>query len=305
LANACRGREAADEYLAAAGLSQGAVANELRRQAAEQLFASGHTNEGMAVFREVLTEVGIKMPAGMRAAVNGLLLERFRCRLRLFVNRSSQSAAIDRQLAAKVDACWVATSGLLFIDSLLAAYFNAKGLRLAQSSGDPLRIGRALAFEAVFWSSMGGWCDRVASRYMRRDEKIAEQTRLPRLASFNSFIRGLMQILKGSWRDGLDYLQRAESINEQHGIRDVWYALMLNERPIGQRSASDECKRWQVGFPDVWTTPSKARPARHSRVTPNLANRTCSLRSTCRNGRGKICDTACSAGHRIRCGSNI
>src|SRR5258708_4821279 len=54
LANAGRGGQAAQAYLAAALSAQGAESLDLQRRAAEQLLLSGHTDQGLAALSSLL-----------------------------------------------------------------------------------------------------------------------------------------------------------------------------------------------------------------------------------------------------------
>ena len=80
LANAGRGSDAADAYLAAVQSANTADAIELRRRAALQLLISGQIARGVAVLRAVLTELGCwRTPRG---ALVSILVRRVRARIR-------------------------------------------------------------------------------------------------------------------------------------------------------------------------------------------------------------------------------
>ena len=76
LANAGRGADAADAYVAAAELATGTEALELRRRAAEQLLQSGHLDQGLRAVESVLAPLGLTLARSPRHALLRLLWRR-------------------------------------------------------------------------------------------------------------------------------------------------------------------------------------------------------------------------------------
>ena len=81
LVNAGRSADAADAYMEAAAHAPGREATGLRRTAAEHYLKSGREEKGLAVLRDVLTEVGIRYPESREAAVASMLWHDARLRL--------------------------------------------------------------------------------------------------------------------------------------------------------------------------------------------------------------------------------
>ncbi len=69
LANAGRGHEAAKEFLAVAAEADRATRLDCHRQAAEELLMIGDIERGLRSARQVLADVGMKMPASQRRAL--------------------------------------------------------------------------------------------------------------------------------------------------------------------------------------------------------------------------------------------
>ena len=82
LANAGRGAEAADSYLAAAQGAPTGESLELQRRAAEQLLRSGRIDQGFPVLRAVLAKVGLRYPRTTLGSILSVLYHRLRIRLR-------------------------------------------------------------------------------------------------------------------------------------------------------------------------------------------------------------------------------
>src|SRR6185503_17030181 len=82
LANAGRGHEAAQAYLAAAQAADVSLDQlELRRRAGEQLLRSGHIDDGFTEMKAVLREIGIDLDISPRRALLSLLWHRVLIRL--------------------------------------------------------------------------------------------------------------------------------------------------------------------------------------------------------------------------------
>src|SRR2546422_334535 len=131
LANAGRGREAGEAFLAAAEASGASQALDFRRRAAEQYLQSGHLSEGKAVLRIVLESIGMRMPATPQGALISLLLGRAKIRLRGLSYRERDAAAIDPRELLRIDVCRSAMTGLSFIDVIHGADFTARLTLLA------------------------------------------------------------------------------------------------------------------------------------------------------------------------------
>jgi serine/threonine protein kinase len=222
LANAGRGRDAASHYIAAADMTIGPAANEFRRRAAEQLLISGHTDEGLAIFRQMLRTVGVKLPPKSTAAIFGLLIGRIRDRLHRIGRPLRRVGAENNRITEQIDAYWAASVGLALVDPVRAILSNAKGLRLALRSGDRFRIGRALSFDALSYLAGSERHDRRANALLAVAETIASETDSPYLRSFNFFVRGFALDMRGSWKEGSGFMQQALAIQDQHGMPDVW-----------------------------------------------------------------------------------
>ncbi len=153
LASAGRGSAAADAYQRAAKLTEDPdSALDLRRRAAHQLLTTGYMREGMAVMDEVMRALDVKLAPSPGRALLSLALHQARLRVRGL--RFKRRAATTRELA-RVDACFTASAGLAFVDTLRGAELQARGLLFALRAGDPARVARALTNEAAYVAIAG------------------------------------------------------------------------------------------------------------------------------------------------------
>ena len=148
LANAGRGPESAEAYLRAADGADPNRALDVRRRAAFQYCASGHTVEGRAVLAGVLESVGMSMPRTLRRALGSLLVP-----LPPLVARPQVPGTGRRPGARAKPAPHRRHLGRHrrpeHDRALTGAAFQPLNLLLALRAGEPHRLARALAWEAA------------------------------------------------------------------------------------------------------------------------------------------------------------
>jgi len=212
LGGAGRGAEAARAFLEAARGEARGESLELTRRAAEQLLRAGHVDEGLATLRTVLDAVGLRFPATPRAALFSLLLQRLRFRLRGLAFRERPAAELSAEVLIRIDVCWAAAIGLGFVDTIRGAVFQTRGLLLALEAGEPSRVSRALAVEAVYCSTDGGRSGRRTRRLTRASLELARRLDQPGALGLATVSAGIVAYFEGRWRDSRDTLERAESL---------------------------------------------------------------------------------------------
>ncbi len=136
---------------AAAATAEGptdAERTEWLRLATVHLLATGHHDEGRATLEVLLPRVGLKMTGGTTSTIVRLLGSRALLKFRkLELPRGVRPRLSDAEVQ-RLDICWTATRGLIYVDGISSALFHARHLALALSGGDLLRAARAIAFEA-------------------------------------------------------------------------------------------------------------------------------------------------------------
>lgn len=222
LANAGRGSEAARSYLEAARGADELDALELRRRAAEQLMVSGHIDVGQTTIREVLERLGLRMPETPRTAFLALLVHRARLGVRGLKMRERDASDIAPRDLMRLDACWSVVRGLANVNPILGALFHAKQLLLALEAGEPARVARALATEAVFRADTGGRNLEGARKVVDLNRELAARIGDPRALGHASLSEGLVAYAGGRWRDSVDACQRAEAIFRERCSGVAW-----------------------------------------------------------------------------------
>lgn len=212
LATAGLSADSAEAYLEAAGGSAGPEAGRLRRRAAEERFRSGDIEAGLAILTEVLARAGVRLPGGRAATLCALLWLRLRLKLRGLDFKERAEARVPADQLERVDMLWALAMGLGPVDVLRAAGFQARQLLLTLEAGEPLRVARALAHEAVLTAAGG-------NRFLRRTQALLDRTQAlaARLGDPGSRVRALMaagivRMIQGRWRASADLLDEAEEL---------------------------------------------------------------------------------------------
>src|SRR5262249_20069776 len=144
--------------------------------------------------------------------LRALLLLVFR-RVRLWFRgvgfRDRAASQVPPDALERIDICWSVTLGLTLIDPIRGAAFQTRGLLLALRAGEPFRIARALAIEATHVASAGGGrAKRRAVKFLKVAGELACRLGHQYALALVDFIEGLLAYIEGSWKTGLEYLDR-------------------------------------------------------------------------------------------------
>ncbi|MEP7050120.1 MAG: AAA family ATPase [Pseudomonadota bacterium] len=222
LVHAGRSSEAADAYQEAAQVAPRQQAVELRRRAAEHLLKSGRDREGLDALRAVLKSVGMSFPRAPTSALGSLLYHRARLRLRGLSFQTAAAENCDASELTRVDVAFSATSGLAMVDVIRGASFGTQHLLLALEVGEPIRICRALAFEAGNAAAVGaGSRDRI-ERLVRTAEGLALRSQDPHGTALAKITGGLVRVFSGEWRAGQHMLDEAEVLLRERCRAVTW-----------------------------------------------------------------------------------
>jgi hypothetical protein len=149
-AQAGLGPVAARAFLEAADGADAATRVDCHTRAAKQMMITGHLDEGLDAIRRVLAEIGTSLPTSRARTLGSLLVHRGWLRVRGLGFRSRDESEVAVKELRRQEVFQAVSHGLSFIDPVLAQYFQARGLGLAFRLGEPIRVGRALAFEAMY-----------------------------------------------------------------------------------------------------------------------------------------------------------
>ncbi len=202
LANAGRGAEAARVYQEAAAGAGAAEVLDFQRRAAYQYLISGHIDEGLSAFREVLAHVDLRRPETPLHALMLLLTERAALAVRGLRFRDRPPEQVPAEVLTRVDTARAVAVGISVVDVIKGSYYQTRSLRLALQAGEPFRIALALGWEAVHSACLG----RAAppNRATQRSCRAGCRTRRPPASHrHGDLLRGRRTVLFRPFPSGL------------------------------------------------------------------------------------------------------
>ncbi|MFZ0819762.1 MAG: protein kinase [Candidatus Acidiferrales bacterium] len=222
LANAGRGAEAANAYLAAARGAPPDQVLDLERRAAEQLLISGHVDDGLAVLRRVLSMVGMRLSKTPRGALISLLFRRAWIRLRGLGFRERSVSEISAEDLRKVDTCWSVAIGLGMSEPIQGAEFQGRHLLLALRAGELTRVARALAVETGYSAQPGGFSHARTQGLIARTLELSKRANAPYTTGLAILNKGIAGMLGGRFSEGKECAGQAETILREQCTGVTW-----------------------------------------------------------------------------------
>jgi serine/threonine protein kinase len=211
LANAGRGREAAQSLLAATEGAEPATSIELRRRSAEELLRGGYLDEGLAAIRAVLLDFGLHLAQTPLRAVASILLRRAWLRLRGLGWRQRSVSDLRPTELAKIDVLDTVATGLGFVDVIRGFDYQARCLAQSLRLGEPERLTRSLAREAAYLAGVGQVAR--ARKVLRVTERAVAQSRGQYAPAFAALGRGIVLYYSGDlWRSAYEEFVLAERL---------------------------------------------------------------------------------------------
>lgn len=228
LANAGRGLDAAREYDRARGGLGASEAFELQTKAAYQYCISGHLDEGRAALRDLLGRVGLRMPRTRRGTIALLLGNRLRLKLRGIHHLRRDAREVPEEVLRRTDVTWTASAGLSMFDTVAGTAFQARNVLDALESGEPLRVVRALAWEAVVGANSGPRALPRALGLLGAARALAGETQEPYALGMCRLAGGVVEFLMGNWQAACPLLDEAEEIFRSRCTGVTWETNTAN-----------------------------------------------------------------------------
>ena len=210
LASGGRGAEAADEYLAAGGEIADEIQLDCRRHAADQLLASGHVDRGLTELAAVLAQLGERVPESPQESLASLEAGRAAIDATAIVLHERATADIPAGLLRKLDVYQSTSLGLLLVDNVRGADFQARAVRLAIGAGDPRRLLRALVFEAIYRAQESATGRAHATRLLATAGEIARGRGDPWMDAHLVFASAFLAYYRGQFRRAVELFKDAD-----------------------------------------------------------------------------------------------
>jgi eukaryotic-like serine/threonine-protein kinase len=224
-ANAGRGPQAAQQYLAACATAASESVLPLKQKAAYQFCASGHVDQGKEAFRQVLAAVGTGLPKTPRAAIASVLWHKLRLQVRGLHFHEQPAHAVKPALLSRLDALSSAATGLGMVDLVAGADFAARFLLLALQVGEPSHMARALSWHAMHASGGGGpRAEAKALPLLALSRAVAEHSDDPLALAWTRLAAGVSYLQFCRWRDSVETLEETVQVLRKD-CRDVAWEI--------------------------------------------------------------------------------
>jgi serine/threonine protein kinase len=221
LANAGRGVEAADAFLAASESATGRELLELQQSAAEKLLHAGHVDRGLNILKSLLNTVGVPFPKRGRIPYS-LLYWRLRARLKGIRWKECSADNVAPEVLLRIDACSSVATGLALVDIARGAALQGVNYVLSLSAGEPYRVARALAMEAGYRSTAGGRARERARHLIHAATELSERTRNPDGLGLSLVMAAGCAWNDGRWNEARLYAQQARTVLEEQCQGLTW-----------------------------------------------------------------------------------
>jgi serine/threonine protein kinase/tetratricopeptide (TPR) repeat protein len=222
LANAGRGVEAAAAFLRAGEAVSGLELVELRRKAAQQLLGSGHVDEALDIYAQVLGALGAPVARTPRRALAGVILRRLQLSFRGLDSKTRAESEVPRAALARVDTFWTLGSGLSMIDTVRGADFHARHLLAALDAGEPYRVARAIGVEACFSAILGSKSAPRTAMLLSRARALVGHLDAPHAIGVCIVAEAYEAYHQGKFRRSLTLFEEAEHVFRDRCAGVAW-----------------------------------------------------------------------------------
>ena len=241
--DAARTYEEAGRELAGLGTGSDRRVLSLRQRAATHYLQTGHLDQGLAVTREVLANVGIHYPRTQSTALLSSLWQRARLGRRgLAYTLRDDPLPENRQL--KLDACWSAGITLDTIDPVASDSVSVQHALEALDSGDFVHITRAIGGEAARCSQLGGaFIRRRCARLARIMEDLVQHRRVPVLVAQLHSVRGMIAFQAARWFKANEEFSQSSVILRRDCVGVTWEMATIETFGLSALAHMGELRR--------------------------------------------------------------
>ncbi|MCO6454258.1 MAG: protein kinase [Pirellulaceae bacterium] len=231
LALAGRGKDAADQYLAASESSQGKQRLDLLCHAARRYLTSGHVEQGLSALDQVLFAVGMPRPRFPLMAY----AKSYGWRTRFWWNglrfRTGSVASLPERQRRMLEYSWAAAAGLSVVDPIRAGAYVSRNVALSLRAGDLACLTRSLTAQVGHIAAEGQGRRREIKRFLLALGRVAERPQLkpsardPYSQAGCYLARGVAAHLQGRWRAASRCCDRAAKYLCDKRCQDVAWEL--------------------------------------------------------------------------------
>ena len=269
LGSAGRGVEAADAYLRAAALSGRDASIELRRRAGEQLLRGGHITRGLDILREILRDLGMRLPRNEVEQVWDIALSLTRLQLGRLI-RPRRRAARAPGGSLRMDTCWTLGKSISTVHHLLAMDFQLRALVLALELEDEDAEFRSMTLLGTTLGMSSGLAKRVGQDLVSRAREIHDRAPSREREGWLALNAGVAAMGNWDFDACVRHCEIAEAIFRAEGSGAGWEDVTAQAFVLWALSFQGQFKAAAARLPALLTS-AHARGDRHAIATLTLS----------------------------------
>jgi hypothetical protein len=214
-----RGREAAEQYLAAMEGADRESSAMLCIRAAEQLLRNGEPQEGLAAAKRAFALLGLPWSSGML----GMVLRMLWARVRLSLSKDSENAPdkVRGEDSARLEALLALSQPLAWLDWVRGAEVTMRLMDLAHRVAHPRYLAYALHAQAIV-SSMEQRKPADIEQLIARAKGYVDRENTPDVRAHQDLTLGLSRFAAGEFPDALSCFAAAEARYRRECPREGW-----------------------------------------------------------------------------------
>jgi eukaryotic-like serine/threonine-protein kinase len=216
--NAGHSLKAARAYGRAAESAKDEASLTLRRQSAEQSLRGGDMDRGLIQLRSILVSVGVQFPQSRNLGYLLLMWRRFLIILHGFRFKPTPASELSPRQLLRIDMCWALAEGLATVDTVRAVELQARHLLDVLKAGEPMRVCRALAVEAVFVGSAGIKGKERAQDLIAHAYELVREVQDPFSEGMTLLCDAIVTYNRTGWQQALALSQQGEEMLRRHCV---------------------------------------------------------------------------------------
>jgi hypothetical protein len=199
-------------HLEAANGAEPARAVELKRRAMMHLLRGGRLEEGLALARDVLAAVGLRLPSSRLSALLSVVYRKLVLALRRRRLPGRGREPLTDRARLRMDVCWSVQTGVAIVNPLYGAALQLRYVQDARRFDDHYRAALALGIELGFTGMTGSSQRERVAEISCQALALAERGGTPHGHGVAITLSGFACFLTGQWRRGGELTGRGTQI---------------------------------------------------------------------------------------------
>jgi hypothetical protein len=183
---------------------------------------SGRIDEGMAVYRELLAHLGIRMATTPRQLLREMIVTRLILSLRGLSFRERRAEEIPPDVLERLDTAQAVALGMSVVDWIRGSSFQSRSLLMALRAGEPVRVAISMGWEVVQSACIGRPAFRRTEQLIRRSRELAERLGDAHAIGMARLGHGAADFLSSRFRTGVAISDEATAILRERCPSAVW-----------------------------------------------------------------------------------